>query len=305
MKDVSARGVSVRFGALQALDAVDMTLRAGEPTMLVGPNGAGKSTLMRVLLGLVRPDAGELRIDGIAQTIDNDWKRRIGYLPEAVAFSDNLSGQQVLRFFAQARGIERAHVDEVLRRVGLYDARRRAVRGYSRGMRQRLGLGTAILASPDLLILDEPTGGLDQEGLAVLWSVLQEWRDAGKMVLIATHDLALVERRVDTVCILKGGKVVASGTSQELREAAQIRHRVHFDVDERDDRRVVHFCKALGQWGHAEVTREDGRVTVEVTADAMLELMTIQTSFAGVIRSIRVEEPTLDLVYDRILGAAS
>lgn len=304
MRSVAARGVCVRFGAADVLDDVSLTLEAGKATMLAGPNGAGKSTLLKVMLGLVRADHGALEIDGLRTPIDNDWKRRIGYQPEAVAFSENLSGQQQLRFFARARGVPAKRVDDVLERVGLSAARRRRVRTYSRGMRQRLGLAVAIIAAPDLLILDEPTAGLDQEGLSVLWSVLEEWRGNGKMVVVSTHDLALMERRVDEMCILRGGRVIAHGTGDDLRRAAGLSHRVWFDVDEDDASNVRLLCAAMSRWGKGRVEEREGRVVVEVAPQAILELMEVQSGFPGTVRGLRVEEPTLDLVYDKLLGAA-
>jgi Cu-processing system ATP-binding protein len=304
VNSLEARGVFVKLGQVQALDDVHIALAGGQVTMLAGPNGAGKSTFMKVLLGLVRPDFGAFAADGEAVAIDNEWKRRIGYLPEAVAFSDNLTGRQVLTFFARARGVNKSRVGSVLEQVGLGDAQRRAVRGYSRGMRQRLGLGVAILANPELLILDEPTAGLDQEGLSVLWGVLDEWRTAGRMVLISTHDLALTERRVDDICVLRAGRVLAQGTTDDLRRAAQLAHRVLFDVADDDDPKVALLCDAMTKWGKGSVERAPGRLIVEVSPDSILEVMEIQSGFPETVRSLRVEEPTLDLIYEKLLGAA-
>jgi len=304
MMRVQTSGLSVRFGRVQALDRVDLSFASGAATMLVGPNGAGKTTILKVLLGLVRPDAGTIEVDGRAIALDNDWKRRVGYLPEAVAFSESLTGQQLLRFFARARGVPRARTDDVLETVGLSDARRRAIRGYSRGMRQRLGLAVAMLAEPEVLILDEPTVGLDREGLSVLWSLIARWREAGRMVLVSSHDLALMERRVDEICVLREGRILARGTAEDLRRAARLPHCVWLDVAPDEPAKVELLCAAMTKWGKGRVAREDDRIRVEVPPDALLELMEIQSGFSGTVRALRVEEPTLDVVYDRILGAA-
>ncbi len=304
MREVQARGVEVRFGALQVLDDVSVQLGAGRVMMLVGPNGAGKSTLMKVLLGLVRPDHAIFEVDGQRTSIDNEWKRHIGYLPEAVAFSENLSGRQLLRFFARARGVTVGRVDETLERVGLAQAGRRKIRGYSRGMRQRLGLAVAILSTPDLLILDEPTVGLDQEGLSVLWSVIDEWRETGRMVLASSHDLALMERRVDEICVLRAGRVIAHGTTDDLRRIAQLPHRIWLETGEAADARVDLLCEAMRKWGKGKIERHSDRILCELPQDAILELVEIQSGFPGVVVGIRVEEPTLDLVYDELLGVA-
>ncbi|MFT4627701.1 MAG: Cu-processing system ATP-binding protein [Myxococcota bacterium] len=221
--DVSVDRLVVDFGTVCALDGVSLDLRAGQVAVLAGPNGAGKSTLLSVLLGLIAPDRGEVRVNGRVVASKGRhaalWVREhLGYLPESVHFSENLSGRQVLRFFALARGIKFSQVEDTLDRIGLSRAAGRRVVTYSRGMRQRLGLGVAILSNPELLVLDEPTGGLDQQGLALLWEVLDEWRAAGRMVVMSSHELALVERRADRVHVLVDGKLRASGTPPELRE---------------------------------------------------------------------------------------
>jgi Cu-processing system ATP-binding protein len=302
VRRLQARGVSVRFGSLQALDDVSLSIDAGHAVMLVGPNGAGKSTFIKVLLGLVRPDFAVFESDAGRVAIDNDWKQRVGYLPEAVAFSENLSGRQLLKFFASARGVARSQVDGVLERVGLAHAGRRAIRGYSRGMRQRLGLGVAILSTPDLLVLDEPTVGLDQEGLWVLWSVISEWREAGRMVIASTHDLAMMERRMDEICVLREGRVLAHGSAEDLRRSAQLPHRVWFETGQAPDTKVELLCEAMRKWGKGRIERVGDRILAEVAADETLELVEIQSGFPGVVRGIRVEEPTLDVVYDKLLG---
>lgn len=300
MKQLALHGVTVRFGKLPALQGVDLELEAGQAMVLAGPNGAGKSTLIRVLLGLVRPDAGQLVVDGQPRKVDNSLKELVGYLPEAVAFAENLTGKQVLRFFASARGVPRARIAEVLERVSLTHAAGRAVRGYSRGMRQRLGLAIAILSTPELLILDEPTGGLDQEGLSVLWSVIAEWRQAGRMVLVATHELALIERRVDRICLLRAGAVRVVDTPRRLREIAALPVRVSFTLA--DDGQAGALAERVrAHLGDADVERKDGTLGVDVSPRQLLGLLDLRSEFPDAVRAIRVEEPGLDMVYEHML----
>lgn len=302
VKRLELRSVTVNFGAVHALADVTLELSAGEVLMLVGPNGAGKSTLMNVLLGLVRPDHAELRVDGTVRSLrGHGIKESVGFLPEAVAFSDSLSGRQVLRFFAWARGVSGARIDAVLARVGLKHAQSRSVRGYSRGMRQRLGLGVAILHEPDLLILDEPTGGLDQEGLTVLWSVLAEWREKGRTVLLASHDLALLERRVDRICLMSSGRVRAEGSPEALRLRARIPHRVTFDLHDCASERIDALMAAIAELGLRPSERAEQRFSVEVEHDALLPLMAAQARFPEAVAQLRVLEPQLDQIYERLL----
>ncbi|MBW2465136.1 MAG: ATP-binding cassette domain-containing protein, partial [Deltaproteobacteria bacterium] len=185
-------------------------------------------------------------------------------------------------------------------RVGLTAAAKRKVRGYSRGMRQRLGLGISILSEPNLLVLDEPTGGLDQEGIAVLFDVLDEWRQAGRMVLIATHDLTLLERRVDRVCILESGRRVALDTPGALREAAGLPVRVTFAVTGDPSA----FVAALEAWGGGTVERIGERVEVEASPDGLMALMDIRTEHSDTVTGLRVIEPGMDEVYEHYLAAA-
>jgi len=305
MKRLSLGGVSVRFGKLAALDGVDLEVEAGEVLVLAGPNGAGKTTLIQVILGLVRPNQGQLFVDGHERHVDNAFKRVLGYLPEAVAFAENLTGRQVMRFFASARGVKKAHADEVLERVGLAHASRRAVRGYSRGMRQRLGLGLAILSDPELLILDEPTGGLDLEGLDVLWDVLAEWRQKGRIVVMATHDLTLAERRVDRICLLRAGSVRAVDTPARLREMAGLPVRVSFTLCE-GSAQAEALVERVRRWGEGhEVSRSDGVLGVEVEPNGLLPLLELHSGYPEAVSAVRVEEPGLDMVYEHLLEEAS
>jgi Cu-processing system ATP-binding protein len=292
------RDVSVRFRSVEALNHVTLGVEAGQIVLLAGPNGAGKSTLIGVLLGLVRPDTGSLAVDGKKRVVDNTFKRSLGYLPEAVAFADNLSGRQVLGFFARARGAKRSRIDAVLERVGLTHAARRAVRGYSRGMKQRLGLALAILSDPEILVLDEPTGGLDQEGLNVLWSILSEWQAKDRMVLMASHDLTLLERRVDRICLLKKGRLCADDEPGRLRRSAALPVRVHFELQGDHDK----FVAAIRAWdGTKAMEIEANRLRVDIDGDSLVGLMNLRSGFEGVVVGVRVVEPGLDLVYEHLL----
>ena len=302
MKRLELDRISVRFGKVQALRGASVDLDAGEAVVLAGPNGAGKSTLIHVLLGLVRPNEGTLRLNGDTITVDNAFKERLGYLPEAVAFADNLSGMQVARFFARARGVSRKRVDEVFERVGLAHAAKRAVRGYSRGMRQRLGLGLAILSTPQLLILDEPTGGLDQEGLKVLWSIIAEWQRAGRMALVASHDLTLMEQRIDRICLLSAGKVRAFASPTSLRREVDLPVRVAFSLA---NGAGPALAERVSAWdAEAVVALEGSELSVEVRAGKLVALMDLRAEIPGAVTAMRVEEPGLDVVYEQILAAA-
>ena len=299
MKRIDLEHVSVRFGEVQALSDVSTSISSGEVVMLAGPNGAGKSTLLKVVLGLLEVDDCVMRVDGEHTRPDRSFKKHLGYLPESVAFAESLTGQQVLRFFARARGVAPEQITTVLRRVGLTSAGHRAIRGYSHGMRQRLGLAIAILGDPALLILDEPTGGLDQEGLAVLWGVLAEWRAKGRFVLLSSHDLTLLERRVDRICLLCDGRLLVDASPSELRERAALPVRVSFDVGGN----TTAFADALAVAGYVEQRDpQNGGISVMVPPHGLLGVLDVRSQFNGTVRQVRVEEPGLDAVYECLLN---
>jgi len=300
MKSISLRDVSVRFGSVQALDEVSVDLVPGEVTMLAGPNGSGKSTLMGVLLGLVRPNSGGVVLDGEENRTGRWLKERLGYLPEAVAFAPNLSGYQVLRFFAAARGVDTARIGAVLENVQLADAASRAVRGYSRGMIQRLGLAVAVLSEPQLLVLDEPTGGLDQAGISVLWRIIEEQKERGGTILMASHDLVLMEKRVHQVVMLAGGKLRAKGTPEELRARTMLPLRVHFSLDPAYPT-VDRFLEAIENLGDCVPQQNGLKVVTEIAPDRLLALLSLQPKFNGTVAGIRIEEPGFDAVYESVL----
>jgi len=306
MKQITLEDVSVRFGDVQALHRVSAQLRGGEVLMLVGPNGAGKSTLLKVLLGLIEADACTLRVDGELARVDKKFKSFLGYLPESVAFAESLSGRQVLGFFARARGVARGQVAAVLDRVGLAHAAKRAIRGYSRGMRQRLGLGIAILGDPALLVLDEPTGGLDQEGLTVLWSVLEEARASGRMVILSSHDLTLLEKRVDRICLLAGGRVLADASPAQLRQRAALPVRVSFNLAEPMCLNPAPFTAALNSAGlGGDVAFDRTGLAVRVPPGDLLRVLDVRSQFNGAVQGVRVQEPGLDAVYEHLLAQHS
>lgn len=302
MNSIELRQIGVRFGDVQALDDVTVALKKGEVVLLAGPNGAGKSTLIHTLLGLVRPQNGELFVDGQPHPVNNTFKAQVAYLPEAVAFAPNLTGRQVLRFFARARGVGSRRIEEVLEQVGLSDAGGRAVRGYSRGMRQRLGLAVTLLPEAHVVVLDEPTGGLDQEGLQVLWGLLKKWRTQGRMVLMSSHDLTLLERRVDRICLLRNGRVMADDSPAGLRKRADLPARVTFGLSEQNSSPLRALLKE--HYGDDVYEGEDFRLHVDIAVDGLLELLDLRGRYPEAVESIRVEEPGLDLIYERLLETA-
>lgn len=218
---VSVRGLTKRYGDVLAVDGVSFTLASGTVTGFLGPNGAGKSTTLRMLLGLVEPTTGSALIDGRRYCGLDHPDRLVGAVLESGDFHPGRSGRDHLRVLAAATSITEGRVDGVLELVGLTSARRRLVKTYSLGMRQRLGLAAALLGNPALLVLDEPANGLDPAGVQWLRGVLRGFAEGGGTVLVSSHLLAEVAQSVDRVLILAHGRLVADAALDELSHAEQ------------------------------------------------------------------------------------
>lgn len=216
--------VSKNFGEVHAVREVSLSVAKGEMFGLIGHNGAGKTTLFKLMLGLTPTSAGEIRIHG-APINGRDFRkvrRRIGYLPESFITYDNLTGLEVLHLFADLKQVPRASCAAILARVGLGDVARRRVHGYSKGMRQRLGFAQVLLGKPDLIFLDEPTNGLDPEGIHEFYRILREVQSQGATIIITSHILAEIQNRVDRLVILNSGQIAAQGTLTQLRAKLEL-----------------------------------------------------------------------------------
>jgi ABC-2 type transport system ATP-binding protein len=211
-------GVTKVFGSVRAVDDLSFTVEPGAVTGFLGPNGAGKTTTMRVVLGLAAATAGTATVAGVAYARLPNPGRVVGAVLESTSFHPARSALNHLRVYAAAAGIPDGRADDVLALVGLTAVGRQPVKGFSLGMRQRLGLATALLGDPRILILDEPANGLDPEGIAWLRGFLRHLaRNEGRTVLVSSHVLSEVEQTVDSVVIIARGRLVHEGTLDELR----------------------------------------------------------------------------------------
>ena len=205
-----------RYRKATAVDGLSFTVPAARITGFLGPNGAGKTTTLRILLGLVRPTSGSATIDGVPYRGLENPTATVGAVLEATNFHPKRSGRNHLRVLATAAGMPNARVDEVLERVELGPVARRAVGGYSLGMRQRLSVAGALLGEPRLLVLDEPANGLDPEGIRWLRDFLRAYTDGGGTVFISSHVLAEVQQLADDVVIIHRGRLIAHETVAAL-----------------------------------------------------------------------------------------
>jgi ABC-2 type transport system ATP-binding protein len=211
--------VTKRFGRRVVLDDVSFAVECGSVVGLVGPNGSGKTTLLHILLGLVLPSSGEVRLWRSSPATLPDFGRRVGWVLESVGLHPGFTAAESLALLGTRLGADRQRQGEVLHMVGLADASRRRVGEFSLGMRQRLSIGAALVADPELLLLDEPTTGLDPTGIRWLRDLLVDLRGRGVTILLSSHLLDELAKLADDVVVLRAGRVVAAGPVDRLAQA--------------------------------------------------------------------------------------
>ena len=214
---IEVRGLRKRFGALEVLRDLDLSVARGRITAVAGPNAAGKTTLMKVVLGLVRADAGEVTIDGRPVSGDPQYRSRIGYMPQIARFPENLTAAELLAMLADLRDGESAVDDELIDRFQLGSQMRKPLRTLSGGTRQKINAVMAFLFDPDLLILDEPTSGLDPVSSAILKDKVLAARDTGRTVILTSHVMSELDEMAEDIVFLLDGRVRFAGSVRDLK----------------------------------------------------------------------------------------
>jgi Cu-processing system ATP-binding protein len=216
---VAATDLTKRFGRLPVLRGLSFAVKPGRITALAGPNGAGKSTLIKAMLGLVRPDGGTLAIDGVPIGEDPSYRARIGYMPQLARFPENLTGRELVRMLRDLRGDAVPEDDELFESFGLVAELDKPVRTLSGGTKQKLNAAVAFMFRPSLLILDEPTAGLDPIANGLLKTKILQARDTGATVILSSHVLSELEEMMDDVLLLLDGRVRFQGSLHDLQRA--------------------------------------------------------------------------------------
>ncbi len=294
MNPVEVKGVTRRFGAMCAVDAVDLSIGAGELFGLIGHNGAGKTTLFRLMLGLITPDAGTVTVQGqpVHGAGFREVRRRIGFMPESASLYENLTGEETLAYFARLKRA-RPRIQELLERVGLGAAARRPVREYSKGMLQRLVFAQALLGEPSILFLDEPTHGLDPAGVCEFYQVLQELRSRGATVVITSHILAEIEQRVDRLALMASGRIRAIGSVHALRDELHLP--VTFQLSLREGTEAA-LRAALGTLAHAVQVR-GASASFQCAREGKVAVLAALSSLGGALLDLGIREPSLEDVF--------
>jgi ABC-2 type transport system ATP-binding protein len=253
---IEVRGVSKRFGEVLAVDDLSFTVEPGRVTGFLGPNGAGKSTTMRTILGLDRPTAGSVRIDGHRYVDDRAPLHQVGALLEARSVHPGRTAFNHLLFLARSNGIARGRVDEVLRLVGLEAVARKRTRTYSLGMGQRLGIACAMLGDPGVLLLDEPVNGLDPEGIIWVRTLLKALAAEGRTILVSSHLMAEMAMTADHLVVIGRGRLIADTTVTEFVEQAGRKSVLVRTPD------GIALRSALDRFGAHVIPQEDGSLLV-------------------------------------------
>ncbi|HEY0948896.1 ABC transporter ATP-binding protein [Nocardioides sp.] len=294
---VQTEGLTKRFGrgdrGRLAVDGVSMTVRRGEVYGFLGPNGAGKTTTLRMMLGLVRPTAGSASVLG-RRAGRPDVTAHVGSLVEGPGFYPYLSGRDNLRTMAHYRGLSDREVETALARVGLTDRGDDRFKSYSLGMKQRLGVASALLGDPELIVLDEPTNGLDPAGMADMRALVVALARGGQTVLLSSHLLAEVQEICDRVGVINQGRLVRESTVADLRGAASLRLRAT-PVD-----RAV--AVAMRVAGDDAVHLHEDRLTLDLPSTAAPELVRELVSAGVDVHEVGAVERTLEEVFFEMTG---
>lgn len=292
-------GFTKQYGRVIAVSGLDLKVEGGETLALIGPNGSGKTTLLKAALGLIRPTAGHVWVDGLDVQLNGRAARsNLGYLPQRLVFPEGCTAREVLRLYARIRGAAGDRIEGLLERVALTDAADRVVDGFSGGMRQRLGIAVALLGSPRALVLDEPTAALDPTGALTTRDLIEAIRRDGTTVLLSSHDLAEVAALADRVAVFVAGRMAALGTPNDLVSVLGLRAslQVRLSAAATDAHAAAERAGALGvvwkgEMLHCEVVPGREAFVLEALHSSGVALSEVSVSSPGleeVYRSVAV-----------------
>ena len=299
MTAVFTHGAGKDYNGRMVLDAVSMSVPEGRCVALIGHNGAGKTTLMKLILGLIRPTRGRVEVLGQdPATAGTEFRAKLGFLPENVAFHDQMTGADTLKFFARLKKVETREAAELLDRVGLARAADQKVRTYSKGMRQRLGLAQALLGRPKLLLLDEPTTGLDPVLRTEFFEIISGLTATGTTVILSSHILTELEARTDLAAIMRDGRLVAFGSLESLRQEAGLPVTVRARGD------AIALSKKLNGAFHKTLPANSAYIDLDCPVPRKMELLRALADCGDLCTDVDVRLPTLDDLYLHYSGRA-
>lgn len=301
------KGLTKKYGNFTAVDHLDLTINKAEVFGLLGPNGAGKTTIILMMLGLTEPNEGTVRVLGFdPQRQPLSVKARVGYMPDQVGFYDELTARENLIYTAKLNGFNRKEayqrIDEVLADVSLADLANHRVGTFSRGMRQRLGVADVMLKRPEIIIMDEPTQGLDPEHAHEFLDMVRNLKRSGITILLSSHLLQQVQAVCDRVGLFSKGKMVLSGTVPELaKQVLGKAYRVDIMV-EKPDPSILNALKEVP--GVVNVEATDGMLAIETREDLRAEVARVVVNHGGKLLMMGMETQSLDAIYTKYFEEA-
>lgn len=290
---IAFRGFGKTYGAHQAVRSLDLTVGPGEVVALLGPNGSGKTTSLKAAAGLVRPTTGVVLVGNPGRpSVEPEARRCLSFLPQRVGFQESLSGEEVLNFHRQIRGVDAVHASAALSVASLNGAVVRAVSTYSGGMLQRLGLAVALLPDAPVFLLDEPTAALDPDGLEAFYKVIAKSRADGRAVLFTSHQMGDAERLADRFAILVDGVLVADIAGREMRDRLAERGRMRLRVPTLDEAMLAGLRMVA-----ADATLADGELVVRGAAGLRPRVIELILARGHQIVDLVAEDGRLDDLY--------
>jgi ABC-2 type transport system ATP-binding protein len=297
---LETEGLTKRYGDFVAVDQLNLRIHAGEVFGLLGPNGAGKTTTILMTLGLTEPSAGQVRVLGFDPARQPlSVKARVGYLPDQVGFYDELTARENLIYIARLNGLPRreayARIDANIERMGLAEAAEKPVAAYSRGMRQRLGVAEVLLKEPQLIIMDEPTNGLDPEAARSFLQLIRQLKEEGITILLSSHQLHQVQAVCDRVGLFHRGKLALEGTVAGLAERTMAGvYRIHLRTAE-SSQPLEELLR--GTPGVAAVQRNGSGYLVQARQDLRAQVAQTVVASGAHLLALDMDAPSLDEIY--------
>ena len=294
---ITATDLTKIYGDRAALSHGSFEVPVGSVCGFIGPNGSGKTTTIRMLLGLISPSSGSATVLGESISHPERYLPKIGAMIEGPAFYPALSGRENLKFLAELGGFPLSRVDELLTKVDLAERGGSKFKTYSLGMKQRLGIAAALLPNPELLILDEPTNGLDPQGIQEIRNIIRDLADSGTSVFVSSHILSELEMICEYLVMLREGKVIFSGRTQELLTSHKpvIIARPEYEVD------LAKLTKKIDEVGYSTKIIE-GAVHISAPAEVSAEINRLAFDLGITLSSISVAQPTLEETFFEMTG---
>ncbi len=296
---IELEGVEKSYGDFEVLKGIDFAVEEGEIFGILGPNGVGKTTLFQTVLGLLKQDAGEIRINGEKHSHGKKVKQKLSYLPSDISFYEGMTARRNLEFFTELAETD-PDIDELLDLVGLEDDADRKVKAFSTGMKKRLGIAQSLIKDPEIIIYDEPTTGLDPQGKKVFKDLARKVnRERGKTIIISSHITTEIDSLCDRFAILEDGKVAASGTKQELSNLTESDFHIKLETGDTDQAKEVIEDMDL----KSEVHKKE--LTIQAGKDVRSDLFEKLVDKGVEIQRFELEEQTLEATYLKLTGGES